>query len=113
MTIKDLSNCDELINTLVDYYHHTYDYSESIINFQGDRIYFEGAGIYSTSTVILKDNYIFFVSAPYDNYDYQYNGAKTIDVQICRSGENIDQIPTAVIPAYVREELIATLKGEW
>jgi hypothetical protein len=107
------SNCDALIDFLIEYYNGLHHYNNPIIYFQGDEIYLAGIGVSCASTVILKGDYIFFVSAPYDNCDYRFDGIEAINLHICKSGENIDQIPTAVIPAYVREELIATLKGEW
>lgn len=95
--MKILNNCDELIefinNELADYPYDT-------VEFQGDTLEVKRAGIeYPTCTI-----------GNISVSDREIDGK--FFLQLTRNNLHM-MTPTIMIPNYIKEELIATLKGEW
>lgn len=100
------NNCDELVNFMVENYDHPYIGEAS---FQGDRVIFDGLmPNISVDTIIVASakhpRAVFLVSPWHDG---------EIELSIITGKGNLDQKPGAILPAYVKDELIATIRGEW
>lgn len=102
-----LNGCDELIQFLIDHYDDPYRGDD--VCFQGDMIDIDGfcvrLSLDSELVVDAKHPGYAFIISPWSS--------DRIQVSIFRGSGNMDQRPSALIPAYVKDELIATIKGEW
>ena len=82
------------------------DESLSVIaDFQGDMVEFDGYGVPKEGEVI-----------PMDGYGVNFTVGTVNDVTntfVLTLGKFADEAFGVELPAYMREELIATLKGEW
>ena len=102
-----LMSCDELIEFMIEHYDEPYRGDD--ICFQGDIIEVDGFCVNITleSELILDvkhPGYAFIISPWKDN---------KIQLSIFRGSGNMDQRPAAIIPDYVKQELIATIEGKW
>lgn len=100
--MKILNNCDELIefacNELVNY-------TLEFIEFQGDILEVTKTDFTYEEFGIIKGNTLISISSSAEGY---------FDLHAVKSPMNFnDSFPCIVLPNYVREELIATLKREW
>lgn len=96
--LKILNNCDEFIDFMNNEFMN---YPLDIIVFQGDILRVCRTGIqYPESTV----DSIFVSEREVDGFFY---------LQLAREDRLNMMTPTIMVPNYVKEELIATLKGEW
>ena len=101
-TLENLNSCDELRDFMI--YH--FDEPLSVIaNFQGDVVEFDGYAVPKEGEVI-----------PVDSYGVNFTVGTVNEVTntfVLTLGKFADEAFGVELPAYVREELIATLKGEW
>jgi hypothetical protein len=102
-----LNSCDELIEFMIEHYEHPYRGND--VCFQGDIIEIDGFCVNQTLDNILvvdakHPGYGFIISPWKDNW---------IQLSIFKGFGNMDQRPAAIIPAYVKDELIVTITGRW
>lgn len=100
-TLEHLNNCDALNAFLMT---HKDNPISGIADFQGDMVEFSGYAVPKEGEVI-----------PVDNYGVNYTVGAINEVTntfILTCGKFTDEGFGVELPAYVREELIATLKGE-
>ena len=100
--LENLNSCDELRDFMM--YH--FDESLSVIaNFQGDMVEFDGYAVPKKGEVIHVDDYDVNFTVGTIN-----RGTNTFVLTL---GKFADEALGVELPAYVREELIATLQEEW
>ena len=107
--MKILNNCDELLAHLFEVYDDAEYACGGHLMFQGDIC--EIGGVMPDRECILMPSYKFpktiFVIDEYDK-DGQFN------LYIFKGGSFVlDETLAVKLPNYVKDELIATLKGEW
>ena len=101
-TLENLNSCGELRDFMVS---HLDESLSGIADFQGDMVEFDGYAVPKEGEVI-----------PVDDYDVNFTvgtvnrGTNTF---VFTLGKFTDEALGVELPAYVREELIATLQGEW
>lgn len=101
-TLGCLNNCDELRDFMI------YHFNSPLIGtayFQGDIVEFDGYAVPKKGEVI-----------PVDGYDINFTVGTVNEVTntfVLTLGKSTDEAYGVELPAYVREELIATLQGEW
>lgn len=101
-TFEYFNNCDKLRDFMLS---HLDEPLCVIANFQGDMVEFDGYAVPKKGEVI-----------PVDNYDVNFTVGTTNEVTktfVLTLGKFDDEAFGVELPAYVREELIATLQGEW
>lgn len=101
-TLEYLHNCDDLKAFLM---FHIDDPICGTADFQGDMVEFTGYAVPKEGEVI-----------PIDGYDVNYTVGAINEVTntfVLTFGKFADEAYGVELPAYVREELIAILKGEW
>ena len=98
-TLKTLNGCDELIEFLKESYQNPVCGN---ILFQGDMVEFNGYAVPKEGEVIPVGNATFTVGTVNE----------VTDTFVLTIGKFTDEDYGVELPAYVREELIATLKGE-
>lgn len=96
-----LNNCDELIefvcNGLADYF-------DDVIVFQGDILEVTKTDLSYEEIGVIKGDTLVSISSSAEGF---------FDLHVVKSPMSFDgSFPCIVMPNYVREELIATLKGE-
>lgn len=99
--IPTLNSCDDLKAFMLS---HLGEYLSGTANFQGDVVEFNGYAVPKEGDII-----------PVDGYDVTFT-VGTVEVTntfVLTLGKSYDEDFGVELPAYVREELIATLKGEW
>ena len=101
-TLESFNNCDELRDFMI---HHFDDPLNDTAFFQGDVVEFDGYAVPEKGEVIPMDSYGVNFTVGTIN-----RGTKTFVLTL---GESTDEAFGVELPAYVREELIATLQGEW
>ena len=100
-TLENLNSCDELRDFML--YH--LDESLSVIaDFQGDLVEFNGYAVPKEGEIIPVDNYGNFTVGIVNEVTNTF---------VVTLGKFADEALGVELPAYVREELIATLQGEW
>ena len=101
-TLENLNSCGELRDFMLSHL----DESLSVIaDFQGDMVEFDGYAVPKEGEVI-----------PVDDYDVNFTVGTINEVTktfVLTLGNSIDEAYGVELPAYVREELIATLNGDW
>ena len=100
--LENLNNCDELRDFMI---HHFDDPLNDTAFFQGDVVEFDGYAVPKKGEVI-----------PVDGYDVNFTVGTVNEVTntfVLTLGKSTDEALGVELPAYVREELIATLQGEW
>lgn len=101
-TPATLNNCDELIEFVCN---ELPDYPDDIIVFQGDTLEVTKTDLTYEEFGIIRDNTLISISSSAEGF---------FDLHAVKSPMSFnDKFPCIVMPNYVREELIATLKGEW
>ena len=99
---ENLNSCDELKDFMMG---HLDDSLNDTANFQGTIIEFNGYAVPKEGEVI-----------PVDGYDVNFTVGTVNEVTntfVLTLGKFADEAFGVELPSYVREELIATLKGEW
>ncbi len=106
MEFPVFNNCDALIDFMVESYDHPY-IGEAY--FQGDKILIDGLmPNVEVDTVVVasaKHPGVIFLVSPWHDGE--------IELSIITGKGNLDQKPGAILPSYVKDELIATIRGEW
>lgn len=100
-TLVTLNNCDELIEFVCN---KLADYPCDIIVFQGDNLEVTKTDLSYEEIGVIKGDTLVSISSSAEGF---------FDLHAVKSPINFnDSFPCIVMPNYVREELIATLKGE-
>ena len=107
--MKEINNCDELLAYLFETYNDTEYACGGHIIFQGDIC--EIGGVMPDRDCILMPSYK-FPRTVFAIDDYDRDGQFTLYIFKGYSFV-LDQTLAVKLPNYVREELIATLKGDW
>ena len=100
--IPTLNSCNDLRDFMVS---HLDESLSGTANFQGDIVEFDGYAVPKEGEII-----------PVDGYDVNFKVGTINEVTntfILTLGKFTDEAFGVELPAYVREELISTLKGEW
>ena len=101
-TLVTLNNCDELIEFVCN---ELADYPGDIVEFQGDNLEVTKTDLSYEEIGVIKGNTLVSISSSAEGF---------FDLHAVKSPMSFnDSFPCIVMPNYVREELIATLKGEW
>lgn len=101
-TLEYLNNCDELRDFMM---YHVDDPLNGTACFQGDMVEFNGYAVPKEGEVIPADGY---------GVDYTVGAINEVtNTFVLTLGKFTDEAYGVELPAYMREELIATLKGEW
>lgn len=100
-TLVTLNNCDELIEFVCN---ELADYPGDIVEFQGDNLEVTKTDLSYEEIGVIKGDTLVSISSSAEGF---------FDLHAVKSPMNFnDSFPCIVMPNYVREELIATLKGE-
>ena len=100
--MKILNNCDELIEFVCN---ELTDYSCDTVMFQGDVLEVTKTDLGYEEFGVIKEDTLVSISSSAEG---------CFDLHSAKSPMNFnDSFPCVVVPNYVREELITTLKGEW
>ena len=101
-TLVTLNNCDELIEFVCN---ELADYPCDIVEFQGDTLEVTKTDLSYEEIGVIKGDTLVSISSSAEGF---------FDLHAIKSPMSFnDSFPCIVMPNYVREELIATLKGEW
>ena len=101
-TLVTLNNCDELIEFVCN---ELADYPLDTVMFQGDELEVTKTDLTYEELGVIKGDTLVSISSSAEGY---------FDLHAVKSPIYFsDSFPCVVVPNYVREELIATLKGEW
>ena len=100
-TFITLNNCDELIEFVCN---ELADYPGDIVEFQGDNLEITKTDLSYEEIGVIKGDTLVSISSSAEGF---------FDLHAVKSPMSFnDSFPCVVVPNYVREELIATLKGE-
>ena len=101
-TLVTLNNCDELIEFVCN---ELADYPGDIVEFQGETLEVTKTDLSYEEIGVIKGNTLVSISSSAEGF---------FDLHAVKSPMSFNNnFPCVVVPNYVREELIATLKGEW
>lgn len=108
MYVEYLNNCSELISLLIEAYH-TVPAIIGTVLFQGDECYIDGRIPNSTSDKII---------IPHKSNKYKFILEDSLSGELAVFIYNTDinyygKTASIILPKYIKEELIATIKGEW
>ena len=98
---ENLNSCGDLKAFMLS---HLDESLSDTADFQGDIVEFNGYAVPKEGEVIPVDNYGNFTVG---------NVSEITNTFVLTLGKFADEAFGVELPAYVREELIATLKGEW
>ena len=100
--MRILKNFDELIEFVMN---ELSEYSDPVVSFQGDILEIDETDLSYEEFGVIKDDTLISISSSTGS-DFDLHAIKgLIDFE--------KSYPCVVVPNYVRNELIATLKGEW
>ena len=99
--IPTLNSCDDLKTFMLS---HLDESLSDIANFQGNIIEFNGYAVPKEGEIIPVDGYGNFIVGTVNEVTNTF---------VLTLGKSYDEAFGVELPAYVRGELIATLKGEW
>ena len=100
--MRILKNFDELIEFVMN---ELSEYSDPVVLFQGDILEIDETDLSYEEFGVIKDDTLISISSSTGS-DFDLHAIKgLIDFE--------KSYPCVVVPNYVRNELIATLKGEW
>ena len=100
-TLENLNGCDDLRDFMTS---HLDESLSGTANFQGDVVEFNGYGVPKEGEIIPVDSYGNFTVGTV---------SEVTNTFVLTLGKSYDEAFGVELPAYVRRELIATLKGEW
>lgn len=100
-TLKPLNGCDELRDFMVQHFDNPLNGTSC---FQGDMVEFNGYAVPKGEVIFVASFGIYFTIGTVNEVTNTF---------ILTLGKFADEAYGVELPAYVREELIATLKGEW
>ena len=100
--MRILNSCDELIEFVMN---ELSEYSDHVIMFQGDILEIDETDLSYEEFGVIKDDTLISISS---------STGSDFDLHAIKGLINFEKsYPCVVVPNYVRNELIATLKGEW
>lgn len=100
--MRILKNFDELIEFVMN---ELSEYSDSVVMFQGDVLEIDETDLSYEEFGVIKDNTLISISS---------STGSDFDLHAIKGLINFEKsYPCVVVPNYVRNELIAALKGEW
>ena len=100
--MRTLNSCDELIEFVMN---ELSEYSDSVVMFQGDVLEIDETDLSYEEFGVIKDDTLISISS---------STGSDFDLHAIKGLINFEKsYPCVVVPNYVRNELIATLKGEW
>ena len=99
--IPTLNSCDDLKTFMLS---HLDESLSGTANFQGDIVEFNGYAVPKEGEIIPVDGYGNFIVGAINEVTNTF---------VVTLGKSVDEAFGVELPAYVREELISTLKGEW
>ena len=100
--MRTLNSCNELIEFVMN---ELSEYSDPVVVFQGDVLEIDETDLSYEEFGVIKDDTLISISSSTGS-DFDLHAIKgLIDFE--------KSYPCVVVPNYMRNELIATLKGEW
>ena len=100
--MRILNSCDELIEFVMN---ELSEYSDPVVVFQGDILEIDETDLSYEEFGVIKDDTLISISS---------STGSDFDLHAIKGLINFEKsYPCVVVPNYVRNELIATLKGEW
>ena len=100
--MRTLNSCDELIEFVMN---ELLEYSDHVVIFQGDILEIDETDLSYEEFGVIKDDTLISISS---------STGSDFDLHAIKGLINFEKsYPCVVVPNYVRNELIATLKGEW
>ena len=100
--MRILKNFDELIEFVMN---ELSEYSDSVVMFQGDVLEIDKTDLSYEEFGVIKDDTLISISS---------STGSDFDLHAIKGLINFEKsYPCVVVPNYVRNELIAALKGEW
>lgn len=100
--MRTLNSCDELIEFVMN---ELSEYSDHVIMFQGDVLEIDETDLSYEEFGVIKDDTLISISS---------STGSDFDLHAIKGLINFEKsYPCVVVPNYIRNELIATLKGEW
>lgn len=100
--MRILNSCDELIEFVMN---ELSEYSDHVIMFQGDVLEIDETDLSYEEFGVIKDDTLISISS---------STGSDFDLHAVKGLINFEKsYPCVVVPNYMRNELIATLKGEW
>ena len=100
--MRILKNFDELIEFVMN---ELSEYSDPVVMFQGDVLEIDETDLSYEEFGVIKDDTLISISS---------STGSDFDLHAIKGLINFEKsYPCVVVPNYVRNELIATLKGEW
>lgn len=100
--MRTLNSCDELIEFVMN---ELSEYSDHVVMFQGDILEIDETDLSYEEFGVIKDDTLISISS---------STGSDFDLHAIKGLINFEKsYPCVVVPNYVRNELIAALKGEW
>ena len=100
--MRTLNSCDELIEFVMN---ELSEYSDHVVMFQGDILEIDETDLSYEEFGVIKDDTLISISS---------STGSDFDLHAVKGLINFEKsYPCVIVPNYVRNELIATLKGEW
>ena len=100
--MRTLNSCNELIEFVMN---ELLEYSDHVVIFQGDILEIDETDLSYEEFGVIKDDTLISISS---------STGSDFDLHAIKGLINFEKsYPCVVVPNYVRNELIATLKGEW
>ena len=100
--MRILNSCDELIEFVMN---ELSEYSDHVVMFQGDVLEIDETDLSYEEFGVIKDDTLISISS---------STGSDFDLHAVKGLINFEKsYPCVVVPNYVRNELIAALKGEW
>ena len=100
--MRTLNNCDELIEFVMN---ELSEYSDHVVMFQGDVLEIDETDLSYEEFGVIKDDTLISISS---------STGSDFDLHAIKGLINFEKsYPCVVVPNYMRNGLIAALKGEW
>ena len=100
--MRTLNSCDELIEFVIN---ELSEYSDPVVVFQGDVLEIDETDLSYEEFGVIKDNTLISISS---------STGSDFDLHAIKGLINFEKsYPCVVVPNYIRNGLIAALKGEW
>ena len=100
--MRTLNSCDELIEFVMN---ELSEYSDHVIMFQGDVLEIDETDLSYEEFGVIKDDTLISISS---------STGSDFDLHAIKGLINFEKsYPCVVVPNYMRDGLIAALKGEW
>ena len=100
--MRILNSCDELIEFVMN---ELSEYSDHVVMFQGDVLEIDETDLSYEEFGVIKDDTLISISS---------STGSDFDLHAIKGFINFEKsYPCVVVPNYMRNGLIATLKGEW